>query len=83
MELGVQRQVAHLYLILKREEGVTIPRERVMNRLYANKPDEAGPRIVEVLVHRLRKKLPSDMRIESIRGVGYRMVSGIGAGTPA
>ena len=80
VELGVQSQVAHLYLILKREEGVTIPRERVMNRLYANKPDEAGPRIVEVLVHRLRKKLPSDMRIESIRGVGYRMVSGIGAG---
>ena len=80
VELGVQRQVAHLYLILKREEGVTIPRERVMNRLYANKPDEAGPRIVEVLVHRLRKKLPSDMRIESIRGVGYRMVSGIGDG---
>lgn len=83
VELGVQRQVAHLYLILKRDEGVTIPRERVMNRLYANKPDEAGPKIVEVLVHRLRKKLPSDMRIESIRGVGYRMVSGIGASTPA
>lgn len=83
VELGVQRQVAHLYLILKRADGVTLPRERIMNRLYANKPDEAEPRIVEVLVHRLRKKLPSDMRIENVWGVGYRMVSGIGDATPA
>lgn len=80
VELCVPRQVAHLFLILKREEGITLPRERILNRLYANKPDEADPRIVAVLVRRLRKKLPSDMRIENVWGVGYRMVSGIGAG---
>lgn len=51
-----------------------------MNRLYANKPDEAGPRIVEVLVHRLRKKLPEDLRVETIRGIGYRLVSTEAAG---
>lgn len=73
-DLGVSKQLAHLYLILKREEGVTIPRERILNRLYANKPDEAEPKIVDVLVHRLRKKLPSDMRIENAWGVGYRLV---------
>lgn len=79
-DLGVGKQVAHLFLILKREEGVTLPRDRIMNRLYANKSDDAEPKIVDVLIHRLRKKLPSDVRIENVWGVGYRMVSGNGAG---
>lgn len=73
--LGVSKQVAHLFLILKQSAGVTLPRERIMNRLYANKPDDADPKIVDVLVCKLRKKLPSDTRIENVRGVGYRLVS--------
>lgn len=73
--LGVSKQLAHLYLILKRAKGVTLPRERIMNRLYANKPDDADTKIIGVLVHKLRKKLPSDMRIDSVWGVGYRLVS--------
>lgn len=74
-ELGVSKQVAHLFLILKQSVGVTLPRERIMNRLYANKPDDADPKIVDVLVHRLRRKIPNDIRIESVWGIGYRMVS--------
>lgn len=37
--------------------------------------DDADPKIVDVLVHRLRRKIPNDIRIESVWGIGYRMVS--------
>lgn len=73
-EFGVSKQVAHLFLILKQSEGVTLHRERILNRLYANKPDDADPKIIDVLVHKLRKKLPPTIRVDNVWGVGYVLV---------
>lgn len=42
--------------------------------LSGQTPDDADPKIVNVLVHKLRKKLPPTIRIDNVWGVGYVLV---------
>ena len=63
-----RREFALLHILLENMNKV-LSRERLEESLYAWK-DEVESNAVEVHIHRLRKKLGSDL-IRTIRGVGY------------
>lgn len=57
--------------ILLENAGKTVPRQRLLSRLYGWGDDmESNP--LEVYIHNLRKKLGRSM-IKTIRGVGYKV----------
>jgi hypothetical protein len=64
-----------LLLIFLRDRS-TIPTEALLSRLYADKPEVDIPDIsvLNVHIHKLRKLIAKDFRIELERGVGYRLV---------
>ena len=56
--------------------GQIFSKSHLMDRLFSFS-DDVSENAIEVYVGRLRKKLEgSDVRIETVRGLGYRMVSG-------
>lgn len=66
------RELALLELLLRRAERV-VTRETIEDSLYSFK-SELGSNAVEVLVHRLRRKLQdadAALQIHTLRGVGY------------
>lgn len=66
------RETALLELLLRRH-GRVVPREAIEAGLYAL-DSPATPNAVEVLVHRLRRRLAeseADLVLHTIRGVGY------------
>lgn len=66
------REFALLQLLLE-QVGHVITRSRLEQTLYGWQT-EIESNALEVHIHRLRRKLGSD-RIETVRGVGYRMVA--------
>ena len=63
-----RREFALLHILLE-NAGKVLSRERLEESLYAWK-DEVESNAVEVHIHRIRKKLGSEL-IRTIRGVGY------------
>ena len=64
------RELGVLEVLLMRQ-GKVVNKEQIMEALY-NWDDEIGDNAIEVYIHRLRKKLEeSDVRIRTIRGLGY------------
>ncbi len=58
---------------LMRSSGQVVPKERIESRLYSY-GETGSANSIEVLVHRLRKKLENagaDIQIHTLRGVGY------------
>ena len=78
--LDLTRREAALLEELLRSPGHVIPKDSLEDRLYAL--DDAGsPNALEAAVSRLRKKLlaaNAELRIETKRGIGYRLVQGEG-----
>jgi two-component system cell cycle response regulator CtrA len=61
--------------LLLSKMGKVVPRTSVLNALYFNKIEEAEPKIVDVFICNLRKRLTkSGFSIETIWGRGFRMV---------
>jgi DNA-binding response OmpR family regulator len=54
--------------------GQVVTKSAVMNALYFNKVEEAQPKIIDVFLFRLRKRLAGKFVIESVFGKGLRMV---------
>jgi DNA-binding response OmpR family regulator len=68
------RETTMLELLL-REQGKVVNREVLENRLYSF-DSELGSNALEVLIHRLRRRLQesgADITIHTVRGVGYLM----------
>ena len=71
-----RREIDGLELLLRRANRV-VPKEAIENSIYAF-GEELGSNAVEVLIHRIRKRLQNsgaNVYIHTLRGVGY-MLSG-------
>lgn len=75
-DLGVSRIVARVALVLRRAGGVVVSRDNMLSRVYHDIPEADIPqaRCLDVHVMALRRALPASERVESVRGVGYRLV---------
>lgn len=59
-------------------EGEVVTRDQIMTAMYFERlpQDWPGAKIADVKVCTLRKKLPANNTIETVWGVGYRLVRG-------
>ena len=74
-DLTLTRRELALLEAMLRQQGRVVPRQRLEDSLYGMN-EEVGSNALEVLVHRVRKKLSdgdSGVRLHTIRGVGYLM----------
>ena len=74
-EIAVTPRETSLLEILLRQQGAVVIREILEQRLYSF-DRELGSNAIEVLVHRLRRRLQeagADTVIHTVRGVGYLM----------
>jgi two-component system response regulator RegX3 len=77
-EVGLTRREAELLCLFAREAGRILSRRRLLQEVWGfPEPDRVETRTVDMHVAKLRKKLGSsgDVRIETVRGEGYRLVS--------
>lgn len=69
-----------LLVTLASHAGRVVPRNRLLRQVWGNE-DLDDSRTLDVHVHRLRQKLAgSAVRIESVRGIGYRLALGESSG---
>lgn len=73
----------HVLEVLMRANGTVLSRERIVSRIYAVADDTPDPKIVDVVLCRLRRKMgevhpDAPALIGSVRGAGFRIVSGAG-----
>jgi two-component system OmpR family response regulator len=71
--LRLTRRELDLLEQLMRSAGQVVPKEKIESRLYSY-GETGSANSIEVLVHRLRKKLEgveADIQIHTLRGVGY------------
>ena len=66
---------ADLLHVLYQEANETVERDIILNRVWGDEGDYVG-RTLDVFISKLRKKLEFDpaLKIENIRGVGYKLV---------
>jgi two-component system response regulator TctD len=58
--------------ILIQRSGEPVKKQYILERLSSHDNDEINIEAIEVLIHRLRKKLQnSDVQITTLRGIGY------------
>jgi len=72
-----KKEFALLEELIRAAPGIVI-KDRLEDRLYAFH-EPVTPNAIEAIVSRLRKKIASNhaqVRIETVRGLGYRMMSG-------
>ncbi|MET0183868.1 MAG: response regulator [Achromobacter sp.] len=76
------REHAALHALLARS-GFPVEKVQLFGKVF-NHDSEANPDAIEVVLHRLRKKLTgSDVHIVTVRGLGYMLESGASESTPA
>jgi two-component system, OmpR family, response regulator TctD len=74
------REHAALTALLLRS-GMPVGKQRLSGKVFPQ-DSEVGPAAIELVLHRLRRKLAaSDVRIATVRGLGYMLEDG-NAGTP-
>ncbi|TNJ39061.1 helix-turn-helix domain-containing protein [Phaeobacter sp. B1627] len=68
---------ARVFLILKNAGGKPLTEDMVMRRAYHGAPESGWPQgdITKVYVSKIRPKVKSHWRIETLRGLGYRMIA--------
>jgi DNA-binding response OmpR family regulator len=74
-EVGLTVRETSMLEILLREQGTVVSRERMEQRLYSFEA-QLGSNALEVLIHRLRRRLQeagAAVIIHTVRGVGYLM----------
>ena len=61
--------------MLYTSENKTLEREHILNVIWGDEGDYVG-RTLDVFISKLRKKLIADtnLKIENIRGIGYKFV---------
>ncbi|MEI4472693.1 response regulator transcription factor [Frigidibacter sp. MR17.24] len=74
--VALTRRELSLFDMLARQPGTVLSKERLFEGLYTFDEADVGLNAVELYVARLRKKLaPGGVRIETQRGIGYRLVA--------
>ena len=80
LSITLREQVALTALLLR--SGSPVGKSQLFAKVFTN-DSTAGPDAIEVVLHRLRRKLAdSDVRIVTVRGLGY-MLESIADGTSA
>lgn len=69
MSFSLSPQQASIYSALKKYGKVS--QENLMDTLYHNQIDTPQPPIIRALIFKLRKKLPPDEKIVTLRGWGW------------
>jgi len=65
------REMEALRVLIQRS-GEPVSKKHILERLSENADEELSQDAIEVIIHRLRKKLQqSDVQITTIRGIGY------------
>jgi DNA-binding response OmpR family regulator len=68
------KETAFLSLLVQRE-GHVVSKSALMDAVYAGQPDEPLPKIADVFICKLRKKLANtNYVIETAWGLGYRLI---------
>lgn len=62
-----------LYWLFKGAPGRVFTKDNIMDALYTLSPDPPDPKIVDIMVSKLRRKLPAGT-IETVWGRGHRYV---------
>ncbi len=69
-----------LLAVLASRAGVPVEKAKLFNRVFEH-DSEASPEAIEVVLHRVRKKLAgSDVHIVTVRGLGYMLESATAQG---
>ncbi len=69
--LDLPRREFHLLEVLMSRQGRIISKDQIINSI-SDFHDELNPSAIEIYIHRLRKKLEAaDVKIRTVRGVGY------------
>lgn len=73
LELELSKKEYQLLYLLMVHVNATVPKELIQNELWSN--SESGSEgAVRVYINRIKQLLP-DIKIENIRGIGYKLVS--------
>lgn len=76
--VALTRREFSLLEIMLVNRGRVIPKERILEQMYAFEDEQVGVNTVELYVARLRRKLePSRVAIRTLRGLGYQLVADI------
>lgn len=73
--LAVTRREQAALMQLLQHSGRPVSRQDLFAQVFEN-ADDTGPEAIEVVVHRLRKKLGDAVRIVTVRGLGYMLEAG-------
>lgn len=73
--VSLTRREFSLLEIMLGNRGRVVPKDRILERMYAFDSDQVGANTVELHMGRLRRKLePSRVAIRTLRGLGYQLV---------
>jgi DNA-binding winged helix-turn-helix (wHTH) protein len=61
--------------------GAVVTRRELLDRVWGTSYT-GGPRTIDIHVRRLRKKLGDALRLETLRGTGYKLIGGVRASAP-
>ncbi|GAA5235736.1 response regulator [Verticiella sediminum] len=70
--LALTRREHSALSVLLQHSGRPVSRADLFAEVF-DSPQDAGPEAIEVIVHRLRKKLDGPLRIVTVRGLGYML----------
>lgn len=70
--LALTRREHAALSVLLQHSGRPVPRAELFAEVF-DAPQDVGPEAIEVVVHRLRKKLDGPLRIVTVRGLGYML----------
>lgn len=68
--VNLTRKEYEILLMLLKNKGSVISREKMLERVWSNTKEETSVRVVDGYVKRLRKKLDL-FQLSSVRGIGY------------
>jgi DNA-binding winged helix-turn-helix (wHTH) protein len=62
--------------------GAVVTRRELLDHVWGSSYT-GGPRTIDIHVRRLRKKLGNALRLETLRGAGYKLIGGVSASAPS
>lgn len=72
-EIAVSQMEYRLLLVLLRNKGRTVKREKILNEIWDSNGNYVNDNILTVTMKRLREKLHQPSCLKTIRSFGYRM----------
>lgn len=73
IELDLSKKEYELLLLLMQHSNAPVPKELIYNELW-NSSEGGSDGAIRVYINRLKQLLPN-MKIENVRGIGYKLVS--------